>query len=101
MTRQPITVQNKVILKTKDAIPASCFIYLIKTNHILTSCVNAEVFLKQSEYASLQFNLFFTAVLHKEWLMKNSPILAQSNSWTSKLAECRKNEWQLPQVPKE
>lgn len=66
MTQQPFTVQNKVIPKTKDPIPGSCFIYLIKTNHILTSCVNAEIFLKQFEYASLQFTLFFTDVLHKE-----------------------------------
>lgn len=101
MTGQPFTVQNKAIHKKQDSISASCFIYPIKTNHKLTSHVSAEIFLKQFEYASLQFTLFFTDVLDKEWLMRNPPTLAKSNSSTSPLAEGRKNEWDLHQVPKE
>lgn len=59
MTQQALTVQNKAIYKTQDPIPASCFIYPIKINHKLTSCVGAGIFLKLFEYASLQLTLFF------------------------------------------
>lgn len=111
MTGQAFTVQTKKFTKQRVPFQHHVLFISLKHHHKLTrSHVSREISLEQFAYASLQFTMFFTnsalatdwcRILHKEQLMRSSRTVAKSNSVTSKLAECRKNAWELHQAIKE